>query len=54
MAVATAGIVAQVVLGITARGRAGTERERDLATAHQITGYATLGAMTVGTVVLLF
>lgn len=54
MGVATAGMVTQVILGIAARGKAGTTRERDLAAAHQLTGYATLGAMTVGTVVLFF
>jgi hypothetical protein len=54
MAVATTGMVAQVALGVAARGRAGTVRERDLANAHQVTGYATLGAMTVGVVVLFF
>lgn len=54
MAVATAGMVAQVLLGVAARGKAGSTRERDLAATHQLVGYATLGAMTVGTVVLLF
>ena len=54
MAVAAAGMVAQVLLGVAARGRAGTTRERDLAATHQLVGYATLGAMTVGTVVLFF
>lgn len=54
MGVAAAGLVAQVVLGTSARGQAGSTRERDLAAAHQLVGYATLGAMTVGTVVLLF
>jgi hypothetical protein len=54
MAVAAAGMVAQVLLGVAARGKAGSTRERDLAATHQLVGYATLGAMTVGTVVLLF
>lgn len=54
MAVATAGMVAQVVLGLAARGQAGSTRERDLASTHQLVGYATLGAMTVGTVILFF
>lgn len=54
MGVATAGMVAQVVLGIAARGKAGTTRERDLAVAHQILGYSTLGAATVGAAVLFF
>ena len=51
---ATAGMVAQVVLGIAARGKAGTTRERDLAVAHQVLGYSTLGAATVGAAVLFF
>lgn len=54
MAVTAAGIVTQVVLGVSARDRAGSVRERDLATVHQVVGYATLGAMTLGTVVLFF
>lgn len=54
MAIAAAGMAAQIVLGISARGRAGSLRERDLASAHQILGYATFGAMTAGAVVLLF
>jgi len=54
MAIATLGMATQIVLGLTARGSEGSLRERDLATAHQITGYATLGAMTFGAVVLFF
>jgi hypothetical protein len=55
MAVAAAGMAAQLALGLWARqGSAGTIRERDIATAHQITGYATLGAMTIGAAVLFF
>lgn len=54
MAIAAVGMATQIVLGLSARSAAGSLRERDLATAHQITGYATLGAMTVGAVVLLF
>lgn len=54
MAVAAAGMAAQIVLGVSARGRAGSLRERDLAEAHQILGYATFGAMTAGAVVLFF
>ncbi len=54
MGVATAGMLAQIALGVAARGKAGTTRERDLAAAHQAVGYATLGAMTVGAVVLFF
>jgi hypothetical protein len=54
MGVAAAGMVAQVILGVAARGRAGSLRERDLAQAHQVIGYATLGAMTVGVGALFF
>lgn len=54
MGAATAGMVTQIVLGITARRRAGSLSERDLAAVHQGVGYATLGAMTVGVTVLLF
>jgi len=54
MGVAAAGMLAQVALGIAARNQAGSLRERDLAAAHQVLGYATLGAATAGAVVLLF
>lgn len=54
MGVAAAGMLAQVVLGVAARREAGSLRERDLAAAHQILGYATLGAASAGAVVLLF
>jgi len=54
MGVAAAGMLAQVVLGVSARREAGSLRERDLAAAHQVLGYATLGAATAGAVILLF
>lgn len=54
MAVATAGMVAQVALGIFTRGKEGTLAQRDLALAHQIVGYTTLAATTTGFLVLLF
>lgn len=54
MGVAAAGMLAQVVLGVVARREAGSLRERDLAAAHQVVGYATLGAASAGAVVLLF
>jgi hypothetical protein len=54
MGVAAAGMLAQVALGIAARNQAGSLRERDLAAAHQLLGYATLGAASAGAVVLLF
>lgn len=54
MAIATAGFVTQIVLGIATRGAEGRIGQRDLALAHQIVGYTTLGATTVGFGVLLF
>lgn len=54
MGVAAAGMVAQVVLGLAARSRAGSLSERRLAEAHQVVGYTTLGAVTAGGLVLLF
>ncbi len=54
MGAAAAGMVTQIVLGVVSRGQTGSVSERNLATAHQIVGYGTLGAMTVGTVVFLF
>jgi len=54
MGVATAGMVAEIVLGIMARGKAGSVRERDLAGVHQVLGYTTFGAMTVGATALVF
>jgi hypothetical protein len=54
MGTAAAGMVTQIVLGIASRRAAGTLRERNLASAHQVVGYTTLGAMTVGGLVLAF
>jgi len=54
MALATAGMVAQLVLGLVTHGLDGQLSQVDLATAHQVIGYATLGAMTAGTVTLFF
>lgn len=54
MAIATAGFVTQIVLGIATRKSEGNIRQRDLALAHQIVGYTTLGATTLGFAVLLF
>jgi hypothetical protein len=48
MSLATAGMLAQVVLGIAARDRYGQVAEVDLATAHQVLGYVTLGAVSAG------
>ena len=54
MAVAAVGLAAQIALGVWARSLEGELSERDVAVAHQVIGYATLGAMTVGAVVLVF
>lgn len=54
MAVATAGMVAQVALGIFTRGKEGTLAQRDLALAHQIVGYTTLVATTTGFFIFAF
>jgi len=54
MSVATAGMLAQVALGFLAASREGQLDQRTFAAAHQISGYVTLGAMSVGAVVLVF
>lgn len=54
MSVATAGMVAQVILGILSTNRYGRLSERDLATAHQVVGYTTLGAVSAGVLTLFF
>ncbi|MCE9668311.1 hypothetical protein LY474_10855 [Myxococcus stipitatus] len=54
MALATAGMVAQIILGIMATDRYGKLSETDLATAHQVVGFTTLGAVTAGVVTLFF
>ena len=54
MAVATAGMVAEVVLGVLTASKEGKISQRDLALAHQIIGYTTLAATTTGFVVLAF
>jgi hypothetical protein len=54
MAIATAGMLTQVGLGIYANAREGQLDQRAFAQAHQIVGYTTLGAMTVGAVTLFF
>jgi hypothetical protein len=48
MAVATVGMVVQVGLGIYTRVREGTLDQRAFAITHQVIGYTTLGAMTIG------
>ncbi|WP_144370241.1 hypothetical protein [Myxococcus stipitatus] len=54
MSLATAGMVAQVILGILATDRYGKLSETDLATAHQVVGYTTLGAVSAGVFTLFF
>ena len=54
MAVATAGIVAQVVLGPITASKEGQLSQRDFALAHQIIGYTTLAATYAGFLVLTF
>jgi hypothetical protein len=54
MAVATAGMVAQVVLGPITASKEGQLSQRDFALAHQIIGYTTLVATYAGFLVLTF
>jgi len=54
MAVATAGLVAQVVLGPITASKEGQVSQRDYALAHQIIGYTTLAATYTGFFVLTF
>lgn len=54
MAIATVGMVTQAILGIAATNNYGNLSEVDLATAHQVVGYATLGAVMAGIVSLTF
>ena len=54
MAVATAGLVAQVVLGPITASKEGQLSQRDFALAHQIVGYTTLVATYTGFLVLTF
>jgi hypothetical protein len=48
MAVATAGMAAQILLGIVLPQKEGSISQRDFALAHQIIGYSTLAATTGG------
>jgi hypothetical protein len=54
MAVATAGMVTQIVLGFVTAGQGGSLSQRDFALAHQIVGFTTFGATAVGFGVLTF
>ena len=54
MAVATAGMVAQILLGIVTASKEGSTSQRDFALAHQIIGYTTFVATATGAVALTF
>jgi hypothetical protein len=54
MGVATAGMLAQVILGIMATDRFGKLSETNFAEAHQVVGYATMGAVSAGVLMLFF
>ncbi|MBJ6760866.1 hypothetical protein JGU66_08830 [Myxococcaceae bacterium JPH2] len=54
MGLATAGMLTQAVLGILAVHDYGKLSEVNLATAHQVVGYMTLGAVVAGVVSLTF
>ena len=54
MAVATAGMVTQIVLGPITGSKEGQLSQRDFALAHQIVGYTTLLATYTGFLVLTF
>jgi len=54
MSIASAGMVAQIVLGIWTANKEGSLAQRDFALAHQIVGFTTLGAAAAGFTVLTF
>jgi hypothetical protein len=54
MAAATAGMVAQLILGPITMYHEGRLDQRDLALAHLVTGYATFGFMTAGVLAYVF
>ncbi|MGZ3460522.1 MAG: hypothetical protein ACXU86_18700 [Archangium sp.] len=54
MSLATVGMLTQVVLGIVTANKEGQLSQVDLVTAHQIVGYATLGAVGAGALVIVF
>jgi len=54
MALATAGMVAQMVLGPITAAREGKLDQRQWATAHLVTGYATFGFMATGVLAYVF
>ncbi|WP_257462474.1 hypothetical protein [Archangium lipolyticum] len=54
MSLATAGMLSQVVLGLVTAQHEGKLSQVDLVTAHQVIGYATLGAVGAGMLMLTF
>ena len=54
MLIATAGFVAEIVLGIITVSHEGATDQASLATAHLVVGYTTLAAMGTGVTVLFF
>ena len=54
MSVASAGMAAQIVLGIVTAAKEGQVSQRDFALAHQIVGYGTFAAALTGFTVLTF
>ncbi len=54
MAIATAGMVAQMVMGPITSYRVGHSDQQDWALAHLVTGWATFGFMALGVVTYVF
>jgi hypothetical protein len=54
VSLATVGMLTQVVLGIVTGNNEGRLSQVDLATAHQVVGYATLGAVGAGALMIVF
>jgi hypothetical protein len=54
MGVASAGMVAQIVLGFWTASKEGKLAQRDFALAHQVVGFTTLAATAAGFAVLTF
>ncbi|WP_375769044.1 hypothetical protein NR798_46495 [Archangium gephyra] len=54
VSLATAGMLTQVVLGIVTGNHEGKLSQVDLVTAHQVVGYATLGAVGAGALMIVF
>jgi hypothetical protein len=54
MSLATAGMLSQVVLGRLTESREGKLSQVDLVRAHQAIGYATLGAVAAGALMIVF